>query len=320
MGPHGSDRPAWAGDIAVRVGSPYRAVLLAGALIVGLVIGVALVMFGGGDDELTGSPPEPLSAAEGLPVADADNGEAGDGGDDGGDGGVAAADTSSSTVGTAPVRSTIVIAETAPPPSSTTSSSTSTSVSTTVTTSTTATTVTTTASTVPADTAAPTTPSTSTTVAPQPSSTSTQTSTTVAPTRPSPGGDDAAAQQSILALTNAERAKAGCPALTLNSQLNAAADAHSEDMAARDYFDHDDPEGRGPGDRIAASGYKPRTWGENIAAGYRSAEAVVEGWMNSAGHRRNILNCDFAELGVGYATNPATDNWPYWTQVFGTQR
>lgn len=90
-------------------------------------------------------------------------------------------------------------------------------------------------------------------------------------------------------------------------------------MAARGYFDHTSPEGEGPGTRVAEAGYSGRGWGENIAQGYGSAQAVVDGWMNSPGHRANILNCDFNELGVGYAEGSSRGNVPgiYWTQVFG---
>jgi len=129
-----------------------------------------------------------------------------------------------------------------------------------------------------------------------------------------PSGDDSVVQQQVLDATNAERAANGCGPLRLDPLLNRAADGHSEDMAARDYFDHSDPEGRGPGVRIDAVGYPHRGWGENIAAGYGSAEAVVTGWMNSPGHRANILNCAFDEIGIGYA-----EPGRYWTQLFATR-
>lgn len=148
--------------------------------------------------------------------------------------------------------------------------------------------------------------------------------TTAAPTTQAPAppaGDDSAVQQEVLALTNQERAANGCPALALNGQLNVAADNHSEDMAARNYFDHSSPEGEGPGARIADAGYQGRGWGENIAVGYGSAASVVEGWMNSPGHRANILNCGYNELGVGYAQGASNGYTQgiYWTQVFGTR-
>lgn len=134
------------------------------------------------------------------------------------------------------------------------------------------------------------------------------------PTAAGPSGDDAAIQQQVLDATNAERVANGCGPLTMDPLLNRAADGHSEDMSARDYFSHTDPEERGPGFRIEAVGYAHRGWAENIAAGYGSAEAVVTGWMNSSGHRANILNCAFDQIGIGYA-----EDGRYWTQVFATR-
>jgi uncharacterized protein YkwD len=115
----------------------------------------------------------------------------------------------------------------------------------------------------------------------------------------------------VTRLTNLERAKAGCGALRIDSRLTAAAQAHSEDMVDRDYFSHTSPDGEGPGDRAAAAGY-PNWSGENIAAGYPTAAAVVQGWMNSAGHRANILNCQSKATGVGYDARR-----DMWTQMFG---
>jgi uncharacterized protein YkwD len=118
----------------------------------------------------------------------------------------------------------------------------------------------------------------------------------------------------VVVLTNAERAADGCDvALRVDERLVAAAQGHSADMAERDYFDHDSPEGDGPGDRTAAEGYTEWS-GENVALGYATAEAVMEGWMDSKGHRRNILNCDSVAIGVGAVDS---DRGIYWTQVFG---
>lgn len=86
-------------------------------------------------------------------------------------------------------------------------------------------------------------------------------------------------------------------------------------MSQRNFFDHVNPDGDGPGERIEASTYEWSTWGENIAAGYRTPEAVVEGWMSSDGHCSNIMNPAFTEIGVGY--EPDGFNW---TQVFGAPR
>ena len=103
--------------------------------------------------------------------------------------------------------------------------------------------------------------------------------------------------------------------LTANEVLAEIAQAHSVDMSQRDFFDHTNPDGEGPGERIEASTYEWSTWGENIAAGYRTPEAVVEGWMDSDGHCSNIMNPAFTEIGVGYEPDGS-----YWTQVFGAPR
>ncbi len=117
-------------------------------------------------------------------------------------------------------------------------------------------------------------------------------------------------------MTNAERTKAGCGALKWESRLATAARAHSADMASNNYFSHTDLKGGGPSDRIAAAGYKPwRMNGENIAAGQRSPQEVMTGWMNSPGHRANILNCSYKDFGAGVAMRGSE---PYWTQDFGT--
>ena len=118
-------------------------------------------------------------------------------------------------------------------------------------------------------------------------------------------------EDQVVTLVNAERAKAGCAALRVDSRLAAAAEAHSKDMVDRNYFSHTDPDGNGPGERAAAVGY-PQWSGENIAMGYPTAAAGVDAWMNSAGHRANILNCSSKATGVGY--DPRENMW---TQMFG---
>ncbi|WP_157987479.1 CAP domain-containing protein [Jiangella endophytica] len=120
-------------------------------------------------------------------------------------------------------------------------------------------------------------------------------------------------EQEVVELTNEVRADEGCGPLRADDRLYEAAAEHSQDMAERDYFDHETPEGVGPGERAERAGYD--SWGgENIAWGYQSAEDVVEGWMDSPGHRANILNCDFEAIGVGAADS---SRGPYWTQTFG---
>jgi uncharacterized protein YkwD len=134
---------------------------------------------------------------------------------------------------------------------------------------------------------------------------------------PVPGGGVTAA---VVTLTNAERAKAGCRPLTVDATLTAVAQAHSQDMATNDYFDHNSQDGMTPFDRMTAAGYRFSTAAENIAAGQRTPQDVMTAWMNSPGHRANILNCALTQIGVGYATDSSSDYGVYWTQDFGTPR
>ena len=90
---------------------------------------------------------------------------------------------------------------------------------------------------------------------------------------------------------------------------------HSADMAANDYFTHDSQDGRTFADRIRATGYSKGTIGENIAAGQQTPDAVMQSWMDSAGHRANILNCAFTDMGVGIGRGGSYGT--YWTQDFG---
>lgn len=117
----------------------------------------------------------------------------------------------------------------------------------------------------------------------------------------------------ILAQTNAERARTGAGALALNSQLARAAQGHSVNMARRQLMAYG-LDGRGPGDRIRAAGYRFSTWSENVAVG-QSPQQVVKAWMDSPGHRRNILDPRFTEIGIGIAQGP--DARYYYTQNFG---
>jgi uncharacterized protein YkwD len=134
--------------------------------------------------------------------------------------------------------------------------------------------------------------------------------TTEPPTVPVP--DPASVQEArVVELVNAERAERGCAALTVDARLANAAQAHSTDMATRRYFSHESPEGETFVDRAHAAGY-PSPAAENIARGQRSADQVMDDWMDSSGHRRNILNCELRTIGVGLDTR----GW-YWTQVFG---
>ncbi|MEV7066628.1 CAP domain-containing protein [Streptomyces collinus] len=125
-------------------------------------------------------------------------------------------------------------------------------------------------------------------------------------------GESAAAAQ-VLSLVNEERAKVGCSPVAANSALTGLAQSYSEDMDARGFFDHTDPDGRTPWDRAEKAGIS-NLGGENIARGQADAAAVMDAWMNSPGHRANILNCDFKTLGVGVEFGPGG---PWWTQNFG---
>ncbi|MCF2525910.1 CAP domain-containing protein [Yinghuangia soli] len=122
----------------------------------------------------------------------------------------------------------------------------------------------------------------------------------------------------VIALTNAERARHGMGALAYEPRLTQAAQVHSDDMAARDYFDHTGLDGRQPADRVTASGYVYSRCAENIAAGQPTPAEVVTGWMNSPGHRANILTPELTQIGIGIAYGGSYRI--YWTQVFGTPR
>ncbi|MBL1106475.1 CAP domain-containing protein [Streptomyces sp. 5-8] len=155
---------------------------------------------------------------------------------------------------------------------------------------------------------APTAPKASTPTTPKASSPS-------APSTPKPATTASGVTAEILQLVNAERGKAGCQPLTLNATLTKAAQAHSADMAAHQNMSHTGSDGSNPGDRITRAGYTWSSYGENVAYGYSTAQQVMAGWMSSPGHRANILNCGFKEIGVGLA-QPGS----YWTQDFGTSR
>ncbi|MEG4442550.1 CAP domain-containing protein [Microcoleus sp. AT9_B5] len=126
----------------------------------------------------------------------------------------------------------------------------------------------------------------------------------------------------VLELTNIERGKLSLSPLTLNTQLLNAAENHSQNMALQDFFSHTGKDGSSLGSRISATGYQFSAAAENIAAGSSTPEQVVSSWMNSSGHRANILNPNLKEIGIGYyflADDTGTENWNhYWTQVFAT--
>lgn len=118
-------------------------------------------------------------------------------------------------------------------------------------------------------------------------------------------------ENEVIRLVNEERAKNGLKALTANWELSRVARYKSQDMVDNRYFSHTSPTYGTPFQMIRAFGLTYRTAGENIAYGQRTPQAVVSAWMNSSGHRANILNASYTQIGVGYVANGH-----YWTQMF----
>jgi uncharacterized protein YkwD len=129
------------------------------------------------------------------------------------------------------------------------------------------------------------------------------------PSTPEP--PPSAQPERVVELVNQARVEKGCAALLINEDITAAAVKHSSDMSDRNYFSHTTPEGVTFDERIKDAGY-PLPGAENIARGQRSAAQVMDAWMNSAGHKANILNCDLKTIGVGLDIDGF-----YWTQDFG---
>ncbi len=121
-------------------------------------------------------------------------------------------------------------------------------------------------------------------------------------------------EQEVVKLTNAERTKAGLSPLQTDDKLMAAAREKSPDMQSNNYFSHTSPTFGSPFDRMKALGITYKSAGENIAQGQRSPQEVVQAWMDSPGHRANILNGKFTHIGVGYVKSGN-----YWTQQFITK-
>ncbi|MGM0873531.1 MAG: SafA/ExsA family spore coat assembly protein [Bacillota bacterium] len=121
-------------------------------------------------------------------------------------------------------------------------------------------------------------------------------------------------EEQVISLTNVERQKAGLPPLKNNWELSRVARYKSVDMRDRNYFSHDSPTYGSPFTMMKNYGISYRTAAENIAAGQRTSDEVVKAWMNSPGHRANILKRDVTEIGVGYAQGGSYGH--YWTQMF----
>jgi uncharacterized protein YkwD len=133
--------------------------------------------------------------------------------------------------------------------------------------------------------------------------------------------DPGAVREEMLTRVNAVRKKAGLKPLRLNSDLEKAAQRHAEDMLARGYFAHESPSGTTVRERARKAGYAWNAIGENIAFGQTSVQEVIETWMDSPGHRKNILSRNFSELGVGLALGKGRDGkyQILWVQNFGSR-
>ncbi|NCB63964.1 MAG: CAP domain-containing protein, partial [Clostridia bacterium] len=129
-----------------------------------------------------------------------------------------------------------------------------------------------------------------------------------APEQPAPSGE----AEQILTLVNAARAQNGLSPLTLNTQMTEAANVRAKETVSQ--FSHTRPDGSSFSTALTQAGVSFRAYGENIAWGQRSAEAVMDTWMNSSGHRANILSSSYSRLGVGVYRD--ANGTPYWVQLF----
>ncbi|WP_433391263.1 CAP domain-containing protein [Micromonospora sp. KLBMP9576] len=159
-------------------------------------------------------------------------------------------------------------------------------------------------------------PAPSRTSAPSRQSTQRSTAPAATATKNTVGSGVSSQAREVVRLVNAERTKAGCGAVGIDDKLTTAAQRHSKDQADHRNMSHTGSDGSNVGTRLGRVGYAWRTYGENVAWNQQTPAAVMQAWMNSPGHRKNILNCAFTEIGVGVANS----NGPYWTQVFAAPR
>lgn len=127
-------------------------------------------------------------------------------------------------------------------------------------------------------------------------------------------------EKEVVELVNKERAKENLEPLKMHERLSSLARKKSQDMAKNNYFNHTSPTYGSPFDMMNQFNFSYSMAGENIAAGQRSPEQVVEGWMNSEGHRKNIMKDGFTHIGVGYVEGAGLPYKTYWTQLFMTPR
>jgi uncharacterized protein YkwD len=142
-----------------------------------------------------------------------------------------------------------------------------------------------------------------------------------------PGCPAARSAQEALAMLNAARAVSrqcgaksfpAVPPLTWDLQLENAANAHSRDMATRNFFAHTNPDGITPSQRTTTAGYGPFT-GENIGAGYDSMESAMQGWLSSSGHCENIMSAAYRHYAIACSSSENSEHGTYWTQTFGAR-
>ncbi len=133
---------------------------------------------------------------------------------------------------------------------------------------------------------------------------------------PLKSSEDTSIENQVLSLVNAERSKQGLRSLTLNWELSRVAKIKSQDMATNNYFSHQSPTYGSPFDMMKKFGISYRAAGENIACGQTTAQQVMRDWMNSSGHRANILSSNFTQLGVGKVDSSRSAYRTYWTQLF----
>jgi hypothetical protein len=126
-------------------------------------------------------------------------------------------------------------------------------------------------------------------------------------------------EDELLRLVNLEREKVGLSALSLSPKLGNAAQKHAEDMATNLYFSHTGQNGSSVSDRTKAVGYESGFVGENIAAGGSTPAETMNQWMNSQGHRENILRKEYQAIGFGYSFDNTSEYEHYWVQVFGNK-
>lgn len=125
-------------------------------------------------------------------------------------------------------------------------------------------------------------------------------------------------RQEVLELVNEIRVANGRSPLELDVRLAFSAQGHSEDMTANNFMAHTGSDGSNPGERMAAAGYPWSGWSENVAAGQPTPESVVNAWMNSDGHRANILRESSEHVGIGYDYATGTNYGHYWTMNFAS--